>query len=323
MNKERSGDMIKMAFLDDKALRDRITDEYVRLMDTKTLREHWLKVRKKYSELDGFDFSLKELLASPFESLVSIAKAFDSALVGVEDEKKKVIKNALSAEVFKYDSYYQRAKIAPFFKEHAEDLGLHSCHYCDMAYINVFEYIDRTQGHKRKVAHFDLDHVLEKSDYPMLAFSLFNLVPCCPICNERLKGARPLAKLEKMLRKFSPTCRDFDFDRKVSLELMPLGDVKRPFIENPSLYEVYFDCHKDKDYEKYIERFHLAERYNYHKSEALRLKDLQMRYPDTNIANIASMICVPFDVVKEDIFGLRFSEQHHRCFGKLKRDMLK
>ena len=72
-----------------------------------------------------------------------------------------------------------------------------------------------------------------------------------------------------------------------------------------------------------MERFRLKERYNYHKIEALRLKDLQMRYPDSNIDIIASMLSVPFDEVKEDIFGLRFGKERHRCFGKLKMDMLK
>lgn len=109
---------------------------------------------------------------------------------------------------------------------------------------------------------------------------------------------------------------------KVRMELLPFGEeVARPFMEHADGYELTFDCHRDKDYEQYVERFRLKERYNYHKWEALRLKDLQMRYPDVNIVNIASMLKVPFDEVKEDIFGMRFGEDQHRCFGKLRRDM--
>lgn len=48
-----------------------------------------------------------------------------------------------------------------------------------------------------------------------------------------------------------------------------------------------------------------------------------MRYPDSNIAIIAIILNVPFDKVKEGIFGLRFGKEQHRCFRKLKRDMLK
>lgn len=315
--------MIRMAYLDDKDLYEKIKDAYVELMNTKTLRKHWREVRNDCAELAGFNYSIKQLVSAPFGELVMIAKAFDDALAGATDVRKREIKDRLQNEVFKYDRYYQRAKIAPFFREHAEELGLHTCHYCDMAYINTYEYVDKTDGHRIKACHFDLDHVLEKAAYPIFALSLFNLVPCCPVCNERLKGWAPLAKASRVLRKFSPTCQSFDFDRKVTMELMPLEDVKRPFLQNASGYEVDFNCHKDKDYERYVERFRLKERYNYHKSEALRLKDLQMRYPDSNIAIIASMLSVPFDEVKEDIFGLRFGKEQHRCFGKLKRDMLK
>lgn len=315
--------MIRMAYLDSKDLLTRITEDYVRLMNTRTLREHWREIKNNYPELAGFNFSIKQLLSSPFGELIKMANTFDKALANAGATRRKQIKDALKTSVFKYDTYYQRHKIVPFFMKHAEELGLYVCHYCGMAYINVYEYVNHANGKKSKATHFDLDHVIAKADYPILSFSLFNLVPCCPICNERIKGSASLANSSRTLRKFSPTCQDFLFDQKVKMELLPLGIIKRPFLDHPNQYELDFDCHKDEDYEKYITLFRLKERYNYHKSEALRLKDLQMRYPDTNIVDIASLIHVSFDEVKEDIFGLRYSEDHHRCFGKLRRDMLK
>lgn len=315
--------MIRMAYLDNPKLNATIKDAYVALMDTKTLRKHWRDTRQSIPELAGFNFSFKMLVSAPFGILLEIADAFDKALKPAGVERREEICGILTREVFKYDSYYQRAKIAPFFRQHAEELKLHTCHYCDMAYINTYDYVDTEDGRRKKASHFDLDHVLEKADYPILALSLYNLVPSCPTCNERLKGKDPLGKTKRLLRKYSPTCKDFVFDRKVSMELMPLGELERPFLEHADLYELAFDSHKDKDYEKYIERFRLQERYNYHKVEALRLKDLQMRYPDANVYNIASMLHVPYDEVKEDIFGLKFGQEQHRCFGKLRREMLK
>ena len=314
--------MIRMAYLDDPVLNKRIKETYVLLMNTRSLGARWSEAKGKYAELTKFNFSIKELISAPFGDLVMIAKAFDNALKGADDERKKEIRTMLATKVFRYDTY-QRKKIASFFREHAEDLRLHTCHYCDLAYINTYEYIDRTDGHRRRASHFDLDHVLEKSDYPLLALSLYNMVPSCPTCNERLKGKEPLSKVKRMLQKFSPTCPSFEFDRKVCIELLPLEKVRRPFVDNAENYEIDFDCHKDKDYEKYIELFRLKERYNYHKGVALRLKDLQLRYPDTNIANIATMLHLSFDEVKEDIFGQRFVKEQHRCFGKMRRDMMR
>ena len=90
---------------------------------------------------------------------------------------------------------YEKAKGSPFkelsedfigfFKEEKNGFKIHSCHYCDMAYINYFKYANgkRTQ--------FDLDHVLDKGRCPLVALSLYNLVPACPTCNgPHIKGQR-------------------------------------------------------------------------------------------------------------------------------------
>lgn len=316
--------MIRMAYLDDIKLRNSLKKAYLKEMNTKYLQKKWKRTISAIPELDTFNYSWKELLVAPFGKLVKIAKEYKALMDAVgTDARRKAIKAQLKG-LFKYDEYYQSHKIAPFFREHAEELKLHTCHYCNMAYINTFDYIDDTDGRKKWKSHFDLDHVLEKADYPILAFSLFNLVPSCPICNERMKRDKALAKGQKLLKKFSPTSGTFHFDSNVSMELMPVGGVvKRPFLKNRDAYELDFDCHLDKSYQKYIKMFRLKERYNYHKAEALRLKDLKMRYPATNVSSIASMLGLTFDEVNEDIFGLRFAKEEHRCFEKLRRDMLK
>lgn len=316
--------MIRMAYLDDIKLRNRLKKAYLKEMNTKYLQKKWKKTISAIPELATFNYSWKELLVAPFGKLVKIAKEYKALMDAVgTDARRNAIKAQLK-DLFKYDEYYQSHKIAPFFRDHAEELILHTCHYCNMAYINTFDYIDNTDGSKKRKSHFDLDHVLEKADYPILAFSLFNLVPSCPICNERMKRDKAMAQSQRLLKKFSPTSGAFHFDSNISMVLMPVGGVvKRPFLKNRDTYELDFDCHLDKSYQKYIKMFRLKERYNYHKAEALRLKDLKMRYPATNVSNIAGMLGLTFDEVNEDIFGLRFTKEEHRCFEKLRRDMLK
>ena len=317
--------MIRMAYLDDIKLRNRLKKAYLRKMNTKHMQKKWRTTKSSIPELATFNYSFEKLLVAPFSELVKIAKEFKNLMDAIgTDARRAAIKAQLKNEVFKYDDYYQSHRIAPFFMEHAEEMKLHTCHYCNMAYINTFEYVDDNGGTKKKKSHFDLDHVLEKADYPILAFSLFNLVPSCPICNERLKRDKTLAKSQRLLKKFSPTSGAFQFDRNISMELMPIGGIiKRPFMKNRDAYELDFECHADKSYQKYVKMFRLKERYNYHKVEALRLKDLKMKYPATNVSNIAGMLGLTFDEVNEDIFGLRFAKEEHRCFEKLRRDMLK
>ena len=313
-----------MAYLDDIKLRNSLKKAYLKEMNTKYLQKKWKRTISAIPELAAFNYSWKELLVAPFGKLVKIAKEYKALMDAVGTDARREAIKAQMKGLFKYDDYYQSHKIAPFFREHAEELKLHTCHYCNMAYINTFDYIDDTDGRKKWKSHFDLDHVLEKADYPILAFSLFNLVPSCPICNERMKRDKGMAKSQRLLKKFSPTSGAFHFDSNISMELMPVGGaVKRPFLENRDTYELDFDCHLDKSYQKYIKMFRLKERYNYHKAEALRLKDLKMRYPATNVSNIAGMLGLTFDEVNEDIFGLRFAKEEHRCFEKLRRDMLK
>ena len=316
--------MIRMAYLDDIKLRNSLKKAYLEKMNTKYLQKKWKRTISAIPELSTFNYTWEKLLAAPFGELVKIAKEYKDLMDAVgTDARRNAIKAQLK-DVFKYDDYYQSHRIAPFFREHAEEMKLHTCHYCNMAYINTFDFVDDSNGTKRRMSHFDLDHVLEKADYPILALSLFNLVPSCPICNERMKRDKALAKSQKLLKKFSPTSGTFHFDCNVSMELMPVGGiVKRPFLKNRDAYELDFDCHLDRSYQKYIKMFRLKERYNYHKAEALRLKDLKMRYPATNVSSIASMLGLTFDEVNEDIFGLRFAKEEHRCFEKLRRDMLK
>ena len=80
-------------------------------------------------------------------------------------------------------------------------------------------------------------------------------------------------------------------------------------MKNRDAYELDFDCHLDRSYQKYVKMF--------------RLKDLKMRYPATNVSSIASLLGLTFDEVNEDIFGLRYVKEEHRCFEKLKNDVLK
>ena len=245
--------MIRMAYLDDDALKARIVSEYELRLNTKNLRKRWTKELRAIPELASFSFTTKELLISEFGILLKIARSYDKALSGATEERKKDIKERLS-KVFNYDSNYRDNYITPFFREHAEELKLYTCHYCDIAYINSFDYHDPREGWKKK-SHFDLDHVIEKSSYPFLALSLFNLVPSCPVCNERLKGVKPLAKTDRILKLLSPTSPKYNFDGSVRITLLPLDEYKRPFVEHPEDYELKFDCHKNVNCHRKVNSF--------------------------------------------------------------------
>lgn len=314
-----------MAYLDDEVLCKELTREYSRKLNTEDLRNKWVVAKGKYPEIAGLSYSVKHLLVSPFATLVVIARKYRKVMELIGDtDKRKEIHDYLKSKVFKYKGLRHDKLIAPFFMEHADDLQLHTCHYCDSTFINVFTYEDEKSGNKSNKAHFDLDHVISQDECPLLALSLFNFVPSCNMCNSRIKGKKVLAELDELLRKFSPTSRDYNIDRVVDIVLTPQGEEQKvPFMDNRDYYKIEFDCHRDLDYQSYVKTFLLEERYNYHKVEALRLKDLLLCYPPANLRNISNVLNKPYEEVKEDIFGERFVVDEHRCFKKLKRDMLK
>ena len=60
------------------------------------------------------------------------------------------------------------------------------------------------QQNVEKAFYFTLDHVLCKSKNPFSALSLYNLVPCCHICNSKFKTTRTLVNTPDEA-KLSPT----------------------------------------------------------------------------------------------------------------------
>lgn len=174
--------------------------------------------------------------------------------------------------------------------------------------------------------HFDLDHVLDKDSCPITAISLMNFVPSCSVCNEKLKKSKVLGKGRKPIEELSPTSKHFDFDRNVHFMLMPIPGRKignRP-TRHENDYELLMDV-KKVEYERFIDIFHLRERYQFHKMEALFWLEFKYRYTDSRIAMMArSMHDSAFTPqrIKDDIFQ-RQLDNKERCFEKLKKDILK
>lgn len=99
------------------------------------------------------------------------------------DELKQVSK------IMNYDEIFsiKNSKVKEYFGDsglrHAllSNLNIAACPYCNRQYIS--NYV--TPGGKKTTA--DLDHFKHKAKYPFLSLSLYNFIPSCQICNERMK----------------------------------------------------------------------------------------------------------------------------------------
>ena len=175
--------------------------------------------------------------------------------------------------------------------------------------------------------HFDLDHFLPKSKCPIVGLSFKNFVPSCSVCNEKLKKDDMLGQLirEDLLR-LSPTSSEYCFDEKVKITIQDAkeGVNHLKMQEHASDFKIIFETDDELLRTEIIDEFRLEERYNYHKCEALRLHDLLLDYPDAKIKKMSEALgnSRSVDEIKEDIFGMNYSKDNHRCMDKMRRDVL-
>lgn len=261
---------------------------------------------------------VKQMLVADFDVLTDLYFDYQGLRSSMDATAFNDMDVFLSS-VFNYKT--RQSRIAKFFMEDKNGFEIHTCHYCDMAYINVFAKDEDGE----LMNHFDLDHVLDKAKCPLVALSLFNFVPSCQVCNEKLKHSTLIGSETNPaeVKKLSPTSKNYDFKNNVLIGVDPFPAAGDDYMANPDKYTIKFTPIGDKAYMKVEELFHLRERYGYHKMEALRLLQLKHDYEDSHIRDIADLLGRTFEDVKEDIFGEDFTKKNHRCFSKLKSDILK
>lgn len=327
------GNSTHMAYLKSEYIKI-FNDMANRRADWSTLRDQLIARDNRFSSLlpNSFD----ELLVKDFVHLADIYELFVELGLKKNDPLMVDCKalfnysNDVTVRGIKRDK--MQPLIAGFFMNSANGFEIHTCHYCDMAYVNAYSL---NGGLK---AQFDLDHILDKGRCPIIGLSLFNYVPSCQMCNgSRIKGQKQLTTDPRLRKKLSPSNPEYDFEGNVNIQVYnkkgkcsTLGFEKRK-----DDYEIVFNASKDPDYMVEIDFFHLKERYNYHKVEALRLLDLKERYTDARILELARIMLgstnidkssealMIFAQIKQDIFSTQFMNTFHRAFCKLHNDIIK
>lgn len=287
--------------------------------DLSGMEVDWLSWKKAQGVELQFPETVKDLLVADAAKIADVYVRFTALRIPAKDpanpDKRNPDLKALE-DIFHYTRKYD-SKIAAFFEDRASALGITSCHYCDLSYINV--YTLKSSGAGQVKRHFDLDHFLPKSECPIIALSLFNFVPSCQVCNSRIKLANTIGGNKCQHDKFNPASEKYTFDKNVKIRLR----MNRPSasFSNPDDYYIHFSSRAG--YDKVVDFFQLEERYEFHKVEAIRLKKMKSRYPKSAIRKIASVLGKSEYEIYEDLFHDKYMADNGRCFEKLTRDMLK
>lgn len=299
----------------------KLVDDYSALYSAglSDMEDDWLDWKKAQSVELQFPETVADLLVADAAKIADVYVRFTALGIPAKDpanpENPNPILKTLDG-IFHYSRKYD-SKIAAFFEERASSLGLTSCHYCDMAYINVYTLKSSCSNQMRR--HFDLDHFLPKSECPIIALSLFNFVPSCQVCNSRIKLANTIGSNKRQHDKFNPASENYSFDQNVKIHLRM--NTPSASFSNPDDYYIHFSSRAG--YDKVVGFFQLEERYEFHKVEAIRLKRLKSLYPKSAIRKIASILGKSEYEIYEDLFHNKYLADNGRCFEKLTRDMLK
>lgn len=125
---------------------------------------------------------LHDLLTADVSGLKSWADYFDKNYPNrfrykIGNNWKQTILGVVILDAFNFKKYRKKDLV-----EVARQLNVKSCPYCNMHYT-----LYANEPKKRsvaKLARFQFDHFFDKSRYPMLSMSFYNLIPSCGVCNQ-------------------------------------------------------------------------------------------------------------------------------------------
>jgi hypothetical protein len=271
---------------------------------------------------DAFGFSI--LTASPKE-LEDFKILFEATYGLLLDStckttaKGKIItyRNDL-LKVFYYEEYNKWKAY-----ELAKKININVCPYCNRIYTLILGN-DFNKG-----TRFEYDHFFNKSNYPYLALSFYNLIPSCHVCNSNFKGKKEF----DLKNNIHPYIEGFGND--IVFSIKPNGI---EFINgNHSAYRIKFkkgilsiwDNTKVKSAFENISTFQLTKLFNMHKDYVDEIIQKSIIYNQDYINSLyqtfGGTLFKNEDDVKRFVLGNYIDEKNYskRPLSKLTADISK
>lgn len=146
------------------------------------------------------DKKIKKLLIGDIDELKSAI-----SFIGEVDEREKEGFHRL------YNNFTRRE----LGKEWAELIGVSICPYCNRSYIYTL---------KKSGVRPQYDHYFPKSTYPYLAVSMYNLIPCCAVCNNAKSSFNTYDKFTEKEIFMYPYKDEYGYD--ISIQTSYEGDFR-------------------------------------------------------------------------------------------------
>lgn len=196
-------------------------------------------------------------------------------------------------------------------------MNIKTCPYCNRNYTFT---INRKDADTDFSTRPEFDHFYDKSSYPLLALSFFNLVPSCHVCNHgklgKSVGVNPYFK--GFMSKFVVS------DNSQIKKILNANEIRT--LKDTSNFNIIFDNPSPEEIEN-IKNLGLGALYNEHKDYVMEIVDRIVTYDrcleEGIVDNFQGVFHNPLEV-HNLIFGQYLSDENHekRPLSKLKSDIL-
>ncbi|MFJ8118345.1 hypothetical protein [Bacillus mycoides] len=241
-----------------------------------------------------------------------------------EDEIKAVLESIFVAEYERFSNRNVLNNNLWWAYTFVQNLNISVCPYCNSQFI--FTYLSK-EGKTRPV----LDHFFCKSKYPYLAISIYNLVPCCKVCNSDFKGSIEC----DLINYINPYIHEFEgkvlFKRSVTEERSQKGkkDYFSAIIGKSDDFNITLDYNNlakelVPQYKKHAEVFHIEEIYEYHKNYVKDIINKSSIYNDIYTNQLKSSYIKLFqnDEDLRQVLIPREDQMNNIILSKLTRDII-
>jgi len=252
--------------------------------------------------------SYKQLLVAEPSELERIANSIkDTEPSNFTSDKEKLI------------NLYTSFRESVSSKNYIKKLNLRVCPYCNRNFIFNFKRKDKEE------ATAQLDHFFDKSKYPYLSLSLYNLIPSCSICNQRKSKHDVLDK--PIFNPFEENIHNyisFESSKILSRDELSKQDLDF-FCEDRISITTKYDTTNNK-IKEHLEIFNIERLYNNHKDIVADLYKKRVIYSDDYIDELLTEYNSIFKS-REELISLitcgyiNDEDLHKRPLSKLIKDI--
>lgn len=231
------------------------------------------------------------------------------------DVEKQIIKSYKPSieslkEIFDYKRYISGSQSTSYWI--AENLKCNTCTYCNRNYtltVSRDEEFNR-QNKNTRITRPQFDHWFSQSQHPLLALSIYNLIPSCSTCNSDIKGSIEFS-LDKHIHPHVPFKDSYKFSYsknsldKDSVTIKVNGKKMEDTLSLMKLEKVY-KAHDDFELKDLIQ---LSQKYS-------------KNYINMLFNEFFKDLSIDEDEICKLIFGIDVGSHQNRAMSKFKHDII-